>query len=65
MKDFICTLNGPCFGHDRDVVCSVLTSPPSGYKNGVCPFQKKDREVTDGVRYPYSLGKCGQRMDED
>ena len=65
MKEFICTLNGPCFGHERSSVCSVLTDPPSGYTKGYCPFQKEERDVTNGVRYPYMYAKEAKTADGD
>lgn len=54
-KDPRCVDSRPCFaqttirgGFKR---CTVLTSAYE--ESNDCPFAKPDREVTDGVRYPY------------
>lgn len=65
MKEFICTLNGPCFGHERSATCSVLTETPSTYSKGFCPFQKPQRDVTNGIRYPYMYAKTANADGED
>lgn len=63
MKQFVCTLGGACFGHERAAECSILTEPPSTYAKGFCPFQKPERDVTDGVRYPYMYAKDCREKD--
>lgn len=37
-----------CFGN-RNGLCEILKARP----NGTCSFCKPEREVTNGVRYPY------------
>lgn len=54
-KDPICKDSRVCFaampsrGEYRR--CNILTR--TSEKDGMCPFCKLDKEVTDGKRYPY------------
>ncbi len=43
-----CRRTGECFGRTPEGYCEVLTSTKE-----TCSFQKPDKEVTNGKRYPY------------
>lgn len=49
-----CTDKRPCFARQRGTrYCKALTELYDG-TGRMCPFCKRDKEVTDGVRYPYN-----------
>ena len=50
-----CKEDGACFAkqHNR---CQILNDPKV-YGKGTCPFQKPEREVTNGRFYPYNPPK--------
>ncbi len=52
----ICWQIGPCFGQDSKHRCTVLSLTMGVRK---CPFQKPEREVTGGVKYPFFNFGCG------
>jgi len=52
-KDSFCRDSRECFGRLPDKTCRALTGTYE--QDGQCPFCKPDREVTDGVRYPYDI----------
>ena len=54
LNSWECPYDGPCFARNNDRLygqyktCRILTSPPEKDK---CPFQKPDRNVTNGIYY--------------
>lgn len=54
LESDICRCEGPCFAKTTitgsNPKCAILTEP---YVSN-CPFQKPEREVTNGKRYFYS-----------
>ena len=59
----MCPSDQPCFGKTIIGECKVLVTP---YKAGTCPFQKPERDVTKGKRYPYNMDylKLGNKKSE-
>lgn len=47
-----CRDKGPCFARQSGTrYCTILVEV---YKTGICPFRKADKEVTNGIKYPYN-----------
>lgn len=46
----MCYQTGECFAR-KNGACTVLMS--TAFKGGKCPFQKPEREITNGKAYPY------------
>jgi hypothetical protein len=55
-----CSNDGQCFGMGVNGFCVVLSTP---YEKGKCPFQKRERFVTNGKIYPYNTHYG--RLEED
>ena len=47
--DFVCVQTGPCFAREDDK-CTILNKQPKGK----CAFQKPDKEITKGKKYPWN-----------
>lgn len=55
-----CRQTGECFARDNGK-CTILSKTSE-----TCSFQKPDREVTNGVRYPFNpdYGKTDEQQGE-
>lgn len=50
MKNKVCEESRPCFAKGMYGGCTLLTDT---YPDGSCPFCKPEKEVTNGISYPY------------
>lgn len=50
-----CNDKRPCFARNEDGKCKILKS---SYNDKLCPFCKPEKDVTNGVKYPYNPERC-------
>lgn len=53
-KNPICDDSRACFAKKKHYGIDVCTILKSTYENGLCPFCKPDRSVTDGITYEFN-----------